>query len=330
MRRGRCSALLALAALCGAARDARPQTAQGAAFLLLPVGARATALGHASAADGGTTEALFWNPAGLAAVRRGEAAYHHYTGTAFYEHGDALAFAVPAGDVGTFGLAAYVLDYGSTDVTPPGGGPGPGPPIGRVSSRNLTLQVAFATEVSGAAAAGITYKLVQFRVDCSGDCAAVPTAVGTTHALDIGFQLLLTPAPFVIAAAVRNLGFPLQVNNEAQADPLPTRVVVGVKLPLVRPGGQADALDLTLLADIEGSVGDGGLNPSPLVGFESGVRDVVRLRFGYAFLDAQARGPSLGLGLRVGRVGLDLARTFATTDPVSESEPVHISLRLAL
>src|SRR5882672_10346233 len=48
----------------------------GAAFLLVPVGGRATALGQAGVADGGTSEAAFWNPAGLAALDTSEIAIH--------------------------------------------------------------------------------------------------------------------------------------------------------------------------------------------------------------------------------------------------------------
>jgi len=323
MRRSRSNALLLLVALAAAAPVAA-QSVEGGAFLLLPVGARSTALGQASSADGGTTEAVYWNPAGLAGMRHGEAAIHHYA--AFFGSGDALVLAVPVPAIGTFAFGAYIVNYGDLEVTPPGGGGTV--PIGRLSPRNIALSASFATDL-GVLSAGITYKLVQFRADCSGDCTNVPSAVGTTHAVDIGVQAALFSSPVVLAATVRNLGFPLQVNNRAQADPLPTRVVVGVKWQVVRPALAGEALDLTILADLETAV-QGDIQPAPLIGLESGVGDVVRLRAGYAFVDAEARGPSLGLGVHVGRVGVDLARTFYATDAIGEKEPVHISVRLAL
>lgn len=322
MRRSRSSALQLLAALAAAPLAA--QTVEGGAFLLLPVGARAAALGQAAIADGGTTEALYWNPAGLAGLRRGEAAVHHYT--AFFGNGDALTMATPVAAIGVIGFGAYIVDYGDLEVTPPGGGGTI--PIGRLTPRNVALTAAYATEI-GPVSAGLAYKLVQFRADCTGDCTNVPSLVGTTHAVDFGVQAAILGSALVVAAAVRNLGFPLQVNNRAQADPLPTRLVVGVKWPVLRPPGQGDRLDLTILADVETAV-QGDIEPAPLLGFESGVRDIVRLRFGYAFVDAAARGPSLGLGVSVGRLGVDLARTFYATDAVGEKEPMHISVRLAL
>ena len=325
MRRSRSSAACLLV-LVAAARTASAQSiAEGGAFLLLPVGARATALGQAATADGGTTEALFWNPAGLASMHKGEAAIHHFS--AFAGNGDALAIATTPSSIGTFGLAFYVLDYGTVPTTLPGG-----TQVGEVTARNLTLQAAYATEIVSGISAGIMYKLVQFRVDCGGDCSTVPTGVGTTHAVDVGVQWTTGDASrLVIGAMLRNLGFPLQVNNEAQADPLPTSLSVGAKWVPVRPPAGVEGLDVVLLADVQSPVSSGGgLDPAPAIGVESGVRDIVRLRFGYAFLNSEARGPSLGIGLHTGRLGVDLTRTFYASDAFADQEPVHVSLRLAL
>jgi hypothetical protein len=79
---------------------------------------------------------------------------------------------------------------------------------------------------------------------------------------------------------------------------------------------------------VQGVVGQGDLAPTTLFGVESGVREAVRVRAGYAFLDSQARGPSLGLGVKVGRVGIDLAKTFYAADAIAERDPFHVSLRL--
>src|SRR5882672_4349746 len=113
MRPSRSSAqLLAVLMLCGAsgAGAQTTGTVEGAAFLLIPVGARATALGQAAVADGGTTESLFWNPAGLAEMKHSEIALHHYA--MFAGNGDAFVVAIPTANLGTFGAAAYILDYG--------------------------------------------------------------------------------------------------------------------------------------------------------------------------------------------------------------------------
>jgi len=198
--------LLALVPFTGTLRAQAPNTVEGGAFLLLPVGARATALGQAAVAEGGTTEALFWNPAGLADLKTTEAALHHYV--AFFGTGDAIVVAVPTSALGVFTVAGYVVDYGDLSVTTV-----TGQQVGTVTPRNVELAASYATQLGGLSA-GITYKLIQFRVDCSGDCSAVPTAVGTTHAVDIGVRYALPVAtPVVVGVALRNLGFDLQVKT---------------------------------------------------------------------------------------------------------------------
>mgnify|MGYP001585040270 CR=1 FL=1 len=74
-------------------------------------------------------------------------------------------------------------------------------------------------------------------------------------------------------------------------------------------------------------MGQGTLSPVTLVGVESGVRDVVRIRGGYAFLDSEARGPSIGIGVAFGSVAFDIAKVFFANDDLGEKEPIHLSLR---
>jgi hypothetical protein len=171
---------------------------------------------------------------------------------------------------------------------------------------------------------------VQFRVDCTGLCTDVPTATGTTHAVDIGirFGSSARGAPIMVGVSLKNLGFKLQVNNRAQADPLPTRIAVGVSAILVRPADGVEGLDARVLADVQGTVGEGALAPVTTVGIESGVGSVLRLRGGYAFLNSAARGPSLGVGVQFGSVAFDLARVFFIDQQIGDTEPVHISFRV--
>jgi hypothetical protein len=297
---------------------------QGAEFLLLPVGARATALGQAATADGGTTEAIFWNPAGLADLPKSEFAVHHFN--AFFGNGDAAVLAFHGARLGTIALSAYIIDYGDLDLTPREGG---GPPIGRITPRNVSLSLSYGTPLGGGVDVGVTYKLVQFRVDCSGDCTDVPPTAATTHAADIGLRYTFAAVPLSVGVGLRNVGFNLQVENSAQADPLPTRLAVGIAYAVLRPaaGHEGERIDVRVLADLQSAVGHGALAPMTLLGVESGVGDLIRVRGGYAFLDSDAKGPSLGLGLKMGAVSIDLARIFFANDNLGEKEPFHVSFR---
>lgn len=304
-----------------------PVSAEGGVFLLLPVGARAAALGQAVITDAGSSEAVYWNPAGLASLSRSELAVHHYA--SFFGPGDAVVLALPSPSLGTLALGAYVVDYGDFPVTPPGSpGGDPPAPIGLAAVRNVALSATYATDIVGGLAAGIGYKLVQFRLDCTGTCTDVPVVTGTTHSVDAGVRLRVAGTGLVLAAALRNIGFKLQVNNQAQADPLPTRLQLGASWVVVRPPVGEDGFDIRVMADVRTAVGEDRRDPVLLLGVDGGVEDAVRLRAGYAFLDSQARGPALGIGLRYASFAVDLARLFFANDDLGEREPVHVSLRL--
>lgn len=332
MRRSRSSQRLLALILSGLAGlpGARPARAQAPPaqvdFLLIPVGARATAMGQAAVTDAGSSEAVFWNPAGLAALTRTELAVHHYA--SFFGPGDAVVLALPSPRIGTFAASLYIVDYGNFDVTPPASGGPPAGPIAVASVRNVALSLSYATTVTAGLSAGISYKLVQFRVDCSGDCTDVPTSVGTTHSVDLGTRIETAGGRVVLGAAVRNVGFRLQVNNQAQADPLPTTLQAGAGWVALRPAADVEGFDVKVMADVRARLRGGIADPLLLLGLDAGVRETVRLRAGYAFLDSEARGPSVGVGLAYASFAFDLARVFYAHDAIGEEEPVHLSLRL--
>jgi len=315
---------VALAALNPAAAVGQGDpVAGGAAFLLLPIGARATALGQAAAADAGTSEAAYWNPAGLALLPSSEFGVQ-YSGT-FASDNTALSFFAVNRRLGTLGIAAYLVDYGTQDRVPPGGGL----PTGRVAPKNLLLSASYATDIGSAVALGVSYKLVQFRQDCQGDCGPLQDVTGTTHAVDVGVQVAFGAGDaFRIGAALQHAGFALQVENREQADPLPTRVVLGAayRLPL-QALGAADVIDARILVDVQDGWGAYG-RPDARTGLEVGYGGVAFFRAGYAFLHAETDGPSIGLGLRLDRIALDFARVFYGTNAFDD--PIYLGLRILL
>jgi hypothetical protein len=310
-------------------------TANAAAlFLVFPVGAQSVGMGQAGTAADGRGEAAFWNPAGLATMSESEFALH----TASLAAGRTTVASAyfPSTRIGVVGGAVYLVDYGnleSTDST--------GNTIARVAPRNIEFLASYATSIAGAMVLGINYKLVEFRVDCSGDCRNFPSGYGVTHGLDVGGQFTVGESRALrIGVAVRNVGFRLQVENEAQADPLPARVVVGAlyRLPLrtgtgaVGPGaGEGGAagtrLDLQLAADVH-SPWDGLGQSEMHVGLDIGYEQLLRLRGGYAFVPDGISGPSVGVGLTSGSIGVDLARMFVTASDLVVPNPTFFSFRV--
>lgn len=319
---GLAAALVAAGPRVARAQDGAPRSS-GAAFLLLPVGARSTALGQAAIADGGSSEAVFWNPAGLALLPRSEFAIHY--ASTFASDNTAITLSVVGQRLGVVGIAAYLVDYGAQDVVPPGGGI----PAGRIAPKNVELLASYATDIGHMLALGVSYKLIQFRQDCQGDCGTLRPVTGTTQAVDVGAQVAIGgPDALRIGVAVRHAGFKLQLENRDQADPLPTQVAVGIAyripLPPLRDGTPFGA---RVLMDFQDDWGEYS-SPDARLGLEFGYGRVARLRAGYAFLKSESRGASLGFGLNLERIAIDFARVFY--DRGGFDEPVYLSFRVML
>ena len=322
--------LLALAALLVARPPERliaqePPLNTGALFLVFPVGARAVGMGQTAMGSEGRGEAAFWNPAGLATLETNEFALHSATLVAGRSH--VLGAYFPSRGIGVLGGAVYLVDYGDLERTDDNGNT-----IARIAPRNFEFLASYATALAGSFAFGLSYKLVQFRVDCSGDCTNFPVGQGTTHAIDLGGQFRVgAGGPLRVGVALRNVGFKLQLQNKPQADPLPTRLAVGaqyhVLLPTrdgARPG---ERFDVRVAADVDSPWGHQGSSELRF-GLDVGYQRLVRVRGGYAFVQDGLSGPSVGLGVENGSIGVDLARTFLTGSDLQVESPTFFSFRV--
>ena len=329
--------LLALAVLLTARPPDRlagqePPLNTGAIFLVFPVGAQAVGMGQTAVGAEGRGEAAFWNPAGLATLAHSEFAVHSATLAA--GRTNVLGVYFPSGGIGVLGGAVYLVDYGDLERTDSTGNS-----IARIAPRNFEFLASYATSFAGSLVLGLSYKLVQFRVDCSGDCRDFPSGQGTTHALDVGGQFRVGPGgPLRVGVVLRNLGFKLQVQNRAQADPLPTRLAVGALYRVPLPGSWGNGggggltaadelLDLKVAADVDSPWGRAGQSEMRL-GVDVGYQRLVRLRAGYAFVQDGLSGPSVGLGVESGSIGVDLARTFLTGSDLQVENPAFFSFRV--
>ena len=302
-----------------------PPLNAGALFLVFPVGARALGMGQTAMGSEGHGEAAFWNPAGLATMETNEFALHSATLVA--GRSNVLGVYFPSRGIGVLGGAAYLVDYGDLERTDENGNT-----IARIAPRNFEFLASYATALAGSFVFGVNYKLVQFRVDCSGDCTNFPSGQGTTHAIDLGGQFRVGPGgPLRIGVALRNIGFKLQVQNKPQADPLPARLAVGAQYHVLFPtreGTPADErFDLRVAADVDSPWGHQGQSELRF-GFDVGYQRLVRVRAGYAFVQDGLSGPSVGLGVENGSIGVDLARTFLTGSELLIDNPTFFSFRV--
>ncbi len=304
-----------------------PPLNAGALFLVFPVGAQAVGMGQTATAAAGRGEAAFWNPAGLATLSDNEFALH--TASLVAGTSNVLAAYFPSRGIGVLGGAVYLVDYGDLDRTDQNGNT-----IARIAPRNFEFLASYATNLTGSFVFGVSYKLVQFRVDCSGDCRDFHAGMGATHALDFGGQFSVGAGPggpLRIGIALRNVGFRLQVQNQAQADPLPTRLAIGalyeVRLHPITGHTLDQAFDVKLAADVDSPWGQVGQSETRL-GVDIGYQRLVRLRAGYAFVQDGLSGPSVGLGVESGSLGFDLARAFLTGSDLQVENPTFFSFRV--
>jgi hypothetical protein len=306
---------------------ARAQANNGALDLLIPIGARATAMGTAFVAEEGS-EAIWWNPAGIARLARPEFAIDHLEN--FILKGDGISVILPVKRIGALGLAARLFNYGEVELTD-----STGAPLGSSLNRSIVLAGSFATTFGPRVNAGVTYRLYQLRNDCSGFCVDQPEAASGTSAVDIGLQVRPLPRqPLRIGVQLRNLGPRLQVQDQPQADALPAQLHVGLSYD---PVFKRLAPELRTSATAEMVSGVGLSDPELRVGAQLGYvagPSMLHVRAGYVLQSsaggASSNGPSLGLGLATGRVRLDLARIFESLSSALGKPPTFISIRVGL
>lgn len=309
------AALLALA-LCAAPYGAAAQS-DTAIFLLLPVGARTLGQGQATVASETGSEAVWANPASLARQNTRETAIHHSTTIAVT--GDAITFVTPARAAGVIALSVNILNFGDQQITEDPGQPA----VGLLLPRNLIYALTWARGFGGHVNAGATYKLVQARIDCTGQCGDIGTGSGTASAVDLGAQYLFSKAiPLTLGVALRNIGGDLRATPDEPAARLPRRLQIGAAYRL-------RFID-RYLADMDVRV-SGETDSGPDLddaGFRFGTAFVyqnrVHLRAGWGTADTETSGPSVGFGITAGKLAFDIARTF---EGLAGEPPTYFSLR---
>lgn len=292
---------------------------EGALFLVLPVGAQGIAMGRAMTALP-SQESAFWNPAGLAQVE--DRRFFLYGGDQLAGRATAFSFLMGRESVGTLGISYQELNAGDQQMTGPGG-----EELGSLSVRGYQGVVSFATELVDRVSVGTNFKMVQFRIGCRGQCLD-QGVTATTYAVDAGVQATFSDAvPLRIGLMIAHLGPDLQVVNAEQADPLPVRARLAAAYDILDHFDEQPAFDFRFTVELEERWRALG-SPSVHVGAEVATTgtEILAVRLGYAYRRDGEGEAALGLGLRVGRFDLGVARSLTRTPLTTGSEPVHVSL----
>jgi hypothetical protein len=141
--------------------------------------------------------------------------------------------------------------------------------------------------------------------------------------VDLGIQYFLTSDSLLaVGASATSLGPRLQVNDSPQADPLPTRVSVGVSV-VPKFSNVSPDLRTRFEADIVKRPSGGG--PGFRFGGELGWNQYVA-RAGYQVHGQTGSGPTVGVGLAAEKLRIDFAQVL-TDIGVGLGKPTFLSLR---
>lgn len=315
---------LVVAVCVAVARSAPAQTSDaGGSFLIIPVNPRSVGMGGAGVADPMGTSALLLNPA----------AFGRLTGTAVeVDYGvddlnSRLAASATYGSrvVGTFGAGLFRLGQPVSESTDDNG-----TVTGLLASAELAFSASYGVAFTSRLTSGVSAKLIQRQLSCTGECrlANQPTRP-STGAVDIGAQYDLGSARAVhLGVALRNFGLRFQNKDRAQADPLPTQLVVGGAWDI--PGLAQYVPDATLRLLADGTHGVGvRLAQSYHVGAEAMYRKTVMIRAGYAHYTEPTgyAGLAAGFGVSSARFTLDVARQLTTSADLADRPPTYVGLR---
>ena len=310
--------IAAVGALLLAAPLASAQSGTGASeFLNVPVGARATAMGGAFGATAADASALYWNPAGLAALPGRAASFETATwlvGSTF--NYAAVSTPTPFGTVavGITSLAFDDMDVITEDSQSPTGE--------TFGAGMYAVSLGYARALTDRFSMGGTVKVVREQISESA---------ATGVAFDVG-TLFETPFQGVrLGASIANFGSKMQITGDdlnVNFDPVPgqagnnnnvpSRITTDAfDLPLTMRVGLAT--ELYQSAGTRVSVAVDALSPSTAdqhvnLGAEVGLLGgLVQLRGGVQelFMEESTRSFTLGGGLRYAFGGLDLTADYA-------------------
>jgi len=219
---------------------------------------------------------------------------------------------------------AVLLDIGDQDLRDMFGDV-----LGSISIRNHLAVASYATSLPGGIHAGVNMKLVQFRVACRGQCPSLETS-SSAYALDVGVQAQpFEDLPLRFGWMLAHAGTEFQVINQAQSDPLPTRVRLAIAYQMLHRLVDDVPMDLWITMEGEDRPRDLG-SPSLYVGADLSAADLFRLRAGYvAGKYDQTNGAAVGVGFSFDRFDLNLAKSLTRSVVTGESQPVHVTLALA-
>jgi hypothetical protein len=168
-----------------------------APFLEIGIGARSVAMGESYVAAANDASAMYWNPAGLAAMETSEGIFSHTTWFAGISL-DYAGVAINLGDDGVIGAGLYVMNSGTIAVTteerPEGNGD-------LYSVQDMTVGISYARRLTDRFVIGGTVKYIH---------QSLWQLSASTIAVDGGLQFVTPLSGLTMGLSISNFGGTLQ------------------------------------------------------------------------------------------------------------------------
>lgn len=264
-----------------------------AQFLKIGMGARAVGMGKAFSAVADDSNAVFWNPAGLAGFDGNEL---NMGFVKYFQDVNAgnLAYSTSLGER-RFGIGAIYLSVPGIEKRGLDDNAGLVPKLGTFNASDLAVSLAYAVKDSFSSLidnldTGFALKFIKSSIDTESAVALALDAGALYHATD----------KINVALVVQNIGSSMKFKEEG--DPLPLNLKVAMAY---RPNKK-----LTIVAGLSEYFIDEKFYAS--AGGEYWLRNAFAFRGGYSFgYDTSnlggAAGLSAGFGMKVAGIGIDYA-----------------------
>ncbi len=225
------TAVLAALTLALPMKDAFAVSEAAVLWLLISPGSRPAGMGEAFVAVADDATATWWNPAGLAFSKKKDIRLMHSDWLPAFKLDDIffdfLAFSWYMPNLGgTMGVSVIYMNEGDQMRTGEDG-----EILGVITSREYAIGASYGTNLNPDVSLGLGTKLI---VSDLADGAVGQQEVGTgiSFAIDLGMlwktRLPFTEIPLNLGFNLANFGPEISYVDEAQADPLPTNLKLGM------------------------------------------------------------------------------------------------------
>ncbi|PJA98514.1 MAG: hypothetical protein CO128_06890 [Ignavibacteriales bacterium CG_4_9_14_3_um_filter_30_11] len=215
----------------------------GVAFLLLAPDSRAGGMGEAGVGLADNSAAIFWNPGGIGFLDGTEVSITHsnwlpqFNLDLFYDYLTYRQYVESLN--GSVTASITYMNFGEFVRT----GPDDPTPLGTFNAFDAALTLGYATKINSDMGLGFNFRVIHSRLSDQPTSLEQGTGTATTVSFDVGWMwrpenfdisfLGDLSKKFSLGINLSNLGPKINYIDQAQADPIPTNLRVGMAFQLL-------------------------------------------------------------------------------------------------